>query len=657
MMWIDRTAEVLGGMSRQKVERMVGEMLGRRHLGDLPTDHVSSRQFCHASATLLQRHGADRDPLLYHWLRRLSRTDRASDVRLLAHIAGVTTISGWEDPPAPPANPALPTFRAGRYVSLRVLGGGNTRVVYEAWDRELSVRCAIKTSVGTIDPLAQEAILARHRWESRILSVLRGGGVTLLLDVGEESAGDGLRPFQVLQFVSGQTIEERIVQGGVPAEEVVEVIRSAAVALRGMHSQGVLHLGVRPTHLLLTDARNVILCDIGQAMARVGNTPKPVTHPDPLYLAPELAESTGAGSDQSDVFGLAQVALAMLSGNARPTPPHLRGDPEPQGYLQTPADEPAKAVLLAALHPTPSRRPSSPEVLASELARALRDARRAPASSGAPRGRVVRPRRPREPEPRPPRTLPFVDVPPSLFPMGDDHGAPDEAPRHPTRLTLPYQLGLTPVTQAAWRRITTLGRQRRIPEAGYLETEPSSVVGAEHPVENVSWFDCVRWCNVLSLLRGLDRAYEIEELDGETQVLWFPVRQGFRLPTEAEWERACYGPRGEREAPTGSAECAWHQDNSDGTSHPVGLLAPSPLGFHDLLGNVWEWCWDRYGHDAYQTTHRIDPVGTQDGPERVMRGGAWWTSMENCRPSVRGSSDPRVGSSLQGFRVARTLRG
>jgi formylglycine-generating enzyme required for sulfatase activity len=156
------------------------------------------------------------------------------------------------------------------------------------------------------------------------------------------------------------------------------------------------------------------------------------------------------------------------------------------------------------------------------------------------------------------------------------------------------------------------------------------------PVEGVSWWDAVRYCNARSVADGLSAAYRV---DGEA-VAWDEEADGYRLPTEAEWEYACRaGSDGPRYGPL--EEIAWYRANSGGSSHEVGGKRPNAWGFHDMLGNVWDWCWDVYDPEVY-------------GTYRVLRGGGWFDEHWSCRAGVRRRSHPTFRVDDVGFRVARS---
>ena len=171
---------------------------------------------------------------------------------------------------------------------------------------------------------------------------------------------------------------------------------------------------------------------------------------------------------------------------------------------------------------------------------------------------------------------------------------------------------------------------------------------ADAPVEQVSWFDAIGYCNTLSRNEGLEEAYVIVR---KSSVVWKGLdAPGYRLPTEAEWEYACRaGSTCDRYGDVD--DVAWWDGNSGGNSHPVGQKLPNPWGFFDMLGNVFEWCWDWWG--PYSQGAVVDPVGPADGSVRVNRGGGYLSSAE-YRAGTRGMGPPGETSMFVGFRPVRS---
>ena len=189
------------------------------------------------------------------------------------------------------------------------------------------------------------------------------------------------------------------------------------------------------------------------------------------------------------------------------------------------------------------------------------------------------------------------------------------------------------------------------------------------PVEGVSWYDTLVYCNKLSILEGLTPAYSIggktnpdewgaapEGFDAE----WNGVEivagsSGYRLPTAAQWEYACRAgtttPWHSGENGDDLVEYAWIINNSGSKTHEVGLKKPNAWGLYDMHGNVYEWCWDWYG--AYPHERQTNPVGASSGTSRVIRGGGWNGSAQIVRSACRGYPSPYNRGSFLGFRVLR----
>jgi formylglycine-generating enzyme len=218
--------------------------------------------------------------------------------------------------------------------------------------------------------------------------------------------------------------------------------------------------------------------------------------------------------------------------------------------------------------------------------------------------------------------------------LGCEDGARDEAPPHEVRLS-PFWMAETPVTRAHYA--TLLGRAPQMDD-GY---------GSDHPVVFVSWLDAVRYCNALSGVEGLPPAYRPDGMPAGS------TPDGYRLPTEAEWEHACRaGTKGSWCRDLGSLHLvSWYGETSAPRAYPVGKKLPNALGIRDMHGNVAEWCDDRYG--PYDANPLVDPRGPAAGATRVVRGGSTWSRAEWVRSASRDKRLPRTRSRDLGFRVVR----
>ena len=189
-----------------------------------------------------------------------------------------------------------------------------------------------------------------------------------------------------------------------------------------------------------------------------------------------------------------------------------------------------------------------------------------------------------------------------------------------------------------------------------------------HPVQNVTWYGAVAYCDWLSLYDGLPRAYDHTTWQCNENDPY--GASGYRLPTEAEWEYACRAGTSTAFANGDITErfcgldpildqIGWYCGNSGGVSHPIGGKIPNAWALYDMHGNIWEWCNDWYDDDYYFATSGgtvTDPVGPTSGvyTRRVLRGGNYQHAAEVCRSGDRNSYQPAINHSYIGFRPVRT---
>jgi len=235
----------------------------------------------------------------------------------------------------------------------------------------------------------------------------------------------------------------------------------------------------------------------------------------------------------------------------------------------------------------------------------------------------------------------FVRIEPGRFAMGS-HGlepkrSPDEF-QHDVRISYAFELQATEVTQREYEAL--IGRNPSY----------SPECGPDCPVEQVSWFEAVHYCNELSRRRKLPVCVT---LAGKVATFKGVLCGGFRLPTEAEWEYAARA--GSDKARYGElGAIAWYDLNSQMKPHPVARKRPNAWGLFDMIGNVFEWVWD--WKDDYPKHLVADPTGPPTGDNKVFRGGAYrWTDAE-ARAAFRNAYGPLNKVEFIGFRCARTLR-
>jgi len=241
---------------------------------------------------------------------------------------------------------------------------------------------------------------------------------------------------------------------------------------------------------------------------------------------------------------------------------------------------------------------------------------------------------------------------------GADVSEKDEKPKHNVKLD-DFYIGKTEVTQAQYESVTG--------------SNPSYYKGSDLPVEQLNWYKAVEFCNKLSEREGLDNCYTIDlkEEDPNNLTEYRDLRysvicnfeaNGYRLPTEAEWEYAARGGKLSKgykysgsNGSFGSSlkDYAWYKSNSNGKTQPVGIKKPNELGIYDMSGNVWEMCWDWYAEDYYKNSPENNPAGARSGEFRVMRGGSFFGGEEFCPVSYRHTVNPILSGGSNGFRVVR----
>jgi formylglycine-generating enzyme required for sulfatase activity len=235
----------------------------------------------------------------------------------------------------------------------------------------------------------------------------------------------------------------------------------------------------------------------------------------------------------------------------------------------------------------------------------------------------------------------MVAIPAGQFMMGANNGPIDAKPAHQVKVD-EFLLDQHEVTQEVYERVTGKNPSRR--------------KNPKNPVEQVTWTAAVRFCNARSLQEGLTPCYNTNTWECDFSA------NGYRLPTEAEWEYACRAGSNLRyyfgDGEEGLKSFGWFEVNSPSGPHPVGQRKPNAWGLYDMAGNVWEWCNDFYGAKYFRESPADNPRGPKQGEKRVLRGGAWSSSAASCTSWVRncdeaGQTDVCLTMDSNGFRCAR----
>ena len=261
----------------------------------------------------------------------------------------------------------------------------------------------------------------------------------------------------------------------------------------------------------------------------------------------------------------------------------------------------------------------------------------------------------------------FVYIPEGSFQMGSEEGYDDNKPVHEVKISKGFFMGSCEVTQEEYEKYCSYG-----------EGTSNSVWGDgdDYPAYCVSWYDALVYCNKRSLAEGLTPCYTINKstdpedwgsvpissISSWNEVICKWDANGYRLPTEAEWEYAARAGDDTTEALIWSGtdkeeeleKYAWYSSNSENKIHEVGMQAPNAYGLCDMSGNVSEWCWDWFGENYYSQAESVsDPKGASLGDYRVHRGGCWVEDSYLCAVSIRNFGEHGRYVNY-GFRMVRT---
>lgn len=589
------------------------------------------------------------------------------------------------------------------YEIQHLIGEGGMGEVYQAQEVLLGRQVAIKRLNPhlTGDP----GFAQRFINEARIQAQLTHPNIVGLHSFFEEQ---GVY-YMILEFVPGITLRQLISQTGpIPEERAMRIFRQITAALAHAHAKGIVHRDVKPSNIIVNTQANdaVKVMDFGIARLLTSShltstgTKLGTVH----YMSPEQVLEAKDIDQRSDLYSAGIVFYEMLSGRL-PFDDDTASDFRIQEQIiKNPVPDPRmiyayisdKSVeLLNQL--TQKDREARPNGFHSLSHLLEANAKPIPAKvnpvvhvpkpnpvslSSTPQAQHPNPKATEAAEEKPPQreematpsskssrkalwfilviviiaavvviiTLPkakeegreMVMVAGGTFSMGSENGDKDEKPIHSVTVSTFY-IAPREVTQQQWREV--------------MGNNPSYHSGDNLPVENISWLDAVDFCNRLSEAEGLTPCYT--NTGNGYSCNW--SANGYRLPTESEWEYAARGganSQGYKYSGSNNAdEVAWTSANSQNSTRPVATLKANELGLYDMSGNVLEWCWDWHA-DSYPFSGNpiIDPRGASSGKHRVLRGGSWRHEAYFSRVTHRSTATlpegrlPRVG-----FRLVRSM--
>lgn len=585
----------------------------------------------------------------------------------------------------------------GNYFLLEPVGVGGMGYVYKAIHQRLKKTVAVKV----LSPHVLRSSEGRHRFQREIEAVgrLASPHIVTAYDAGEANGRD----FLVMEYVEGKNLAELVAENGpLPIAQAIDYVLQAARGLEHAHAARIIHRDVKPSNLLVDNKGTVKVLDLGLARTKFddkGASPPFATENTIMgtvaFMAPEQAINTHDADERADIYSLGCTLFFLLTGKppyeARTSLEGLTAHRErPIPSLRTTrADCPPEldALFRRMIAKHPGGRPASMATVIAELERltTLPHARpdRAPRiawplllaacvsfvaiglvalaiwSANGNAGQSKTDDKSSAGKKSATPGIELARIEPGEFWMGasdsDPRAAKSEKPRRKIRINQAFLLGKTEITQAQYEEVIG-ANPSAFSAKGAHKLRVKDMDTSKHPVESVSWLDAVRFCNRLSERHDLRTYYKI---DGD--VVTIRGGDGYRLPTEAEWEYACRGGTTTSwhfgENAEDLKDHAWFSDNSKDYTHPVGQKKANPWGLFDMLGNVPEWCWDRFNEDSYIDMPKSDPPGSGTGRERVYRGDAWNSVLPRttARPALGLTYGSQGSINIIGFRVARNV--
>lgn len=658
----------------QLTEFTTGSLAEAEH--SLVDAHLETCVLCQRSLTTFD----DRSP---QWFSPVADAESVYDAELGALIAEANTITVAGELDHSDAS----GDQLGPYQLMRKLGSGGMGEVYLAEHETMQRSAAVKFLAPEL--VRSPAARKRFQREIEVVARLSHPNIVAAYDAGD---ADG-RFFLVLEYATGRNLQQVVESSGpLKPASALQAIRQAAEGLAYAHKQNVIHRDVKPSNLMMGETGDVKVLDLGLASASWELSDLTVSHAmmgTAAFMPPEQAANPRDAEARSDVYALGATLYYLLTGgspfraeSAVDMAIAHRTTPFPKLPTTIPQAQLLDTLLAGMIAKKPAERFDSMEQVIAEIDQCLPqlndspivqnqssrstqtlliggvslavllamliavtlwapwsgDANSAPATALA--------------------TTPVIamqQIEPGTFFMGaasdNTFAAANEKPRHQVRFVEPFLIGVHEITEAEFAGAFSTNDLTN--GAGRFEGEtPSEVL----PMTGVSWLEAVRFCNALSSKEGLEPYYAISDAS-------VAVRggNGYRLPTEAEWEYACRAGSETRFHSGDDAESlqqvAWFADNALGQFKPVGEKKANAWGLHDMHGNAPEWVWDRFDPDFYARSPVINPTGSGNGDRRLFRGG----SANDASNGLRSSARRILGSSYGaldrvGLRVARNVK-
>ena len=594
---------------------------------------------------------------------------------------------------------------------LKKIGEGGMGEVYLAEDESLGRKVALKVLNPALT--ADSQFVERFKQEARVQASMSHNNIVQLYSffIHED------KYIMALEYADGITLKELIRKTGpIPEERTIKIFNQICEALQYAHNKNIVHRDIKPSNIMIDSQDRVKIMDFGIAkiMGDMGLTRTGAKVGTLYYMSPEQVMARKDIDQRTDIYSLGITLFEMLAGKM-PFDTNTDSDfvvmnhivnsnlPDPRQHYPYISDD-----IISILHKMTEKDRDDRFKNINEIRTAQTKIKKEKEVHGFVDKRIEKKdekiaedsipssimnnqqidkptdeKKKNTSKPKNKKVLififlallivagfiiwnnfvpgrnPMIYIEGGTFNMGSNDRNTDEKPIHSVTVSS-FLIGKYEVTQREWQEV--------------MGNNPSYFKGVNRPVEYVTWYDAVEFCNKLSEKEGLTPCYAKggdtnpdnwgEMPTGYTDTQWDAITcnwsaNGYRLPTEAEWEFAARGGnKSKGYTYSGSdklGKVAKYSRNSKSRSSNVGSKAPNELGIYDMSGNVWEWCWDWFDETYYKSSPNSNPKGPSSGSYRVLRGGSWSNGDGSCRVARRSYYSPGNSLNLLGFRLVRTF--